>query len=149
MNRHGIVSYNFFSFFLVDRELKMAASMLGCIWYFQGYDFKLTIITECIRQVWRYQRGEQCNKSKKDRQYNDTKWWTMIYKTQKTKVSAIKSYPAVAAIFNSRVEDLVATPRCMFLVSLFWRWDVVSLTLLHIRSFFLGNLQIYLYSKVW
>jgi hypothetical protein len=23
---------------------------------------------------------------------------------------------------------LVATPRCMFLVSLFWRWDVVSLT---------------------
>jgi hypothetical protein len=22
---------------------------------------------------------------------------------------------------------LVATPRCMFLVSLFWRWDVVSL----------------------
>jgi hypothetical protein len=26
------------------------------------------------------------------------------------------------------VEDLVATPRCMFLVSLFWRWDVVSLT---------------------
>jgi hypothetical protein len=29
------------------------------------------------------------------------------------------------------VEDLVATPRCMFLVSLFWRWDVVSLTLLH------------------
>jgi hypothetical protein len=25
------------------------------------------------------------------------------------------------------VEDLVATPRCMFLVSLFWRWDVVSM----------------------
>jgi hypothetical protein len=47
------------------------------------------------------------------------------------------------------VEDLVATPRCMFLVSLFWRWDVVSLTLLHIRSFFIGNLLIYLYSKVW
>jgi hypothetical protein len=23
---------------------------------------------------------------------------------------------------------LVAIPRCMFLVSLFWRWDVVSLT---------------------
>jgi hypothetical protein len=47
------------------------------------------------------------------------------------------------------VEDLVATHRCMFLVSLFWRWDVVSLTLLHIRSFFIGNLLIYLYSKVW
>ena len=47
------------------------------------------------------------------------------------------------------VEDLVVTPRCMFLVSLFWRWDVVSLTLLHIRSFFIGNLLIYLYSKVW
>jgi hypothetical protein len=45
------------------------------------------------------------------------------------------------------VEDLVATPRCMFLVSLFRRWDVVSLTLLHIRSFFIGNLLIYLYSK--
>ena len=45
------------------------------------------------------------------------------------------------------VEDLVATPRCMFLVTLFWRWDVVSLTLLHIRSFFIGNLLIYLYSK--
>ena len=26
------------------------------------------------------------------------------------------------------VEDLVATPTCMFLVGLFWRWDVVSLT---------------------
>jgi uncharacterized protein YodC (DUF2158 family) len=25
------------------------------------------------------------------------------------------------------VEDLMVTPRCMFLVSLFWRWDVVSL----------------------
>ena len=36
----------------------------------------------------------------------------------------------------------------MFLVSLFWRWDVVSLALLHIRSFFIGNLLIYLYSKV-
>jgi hypothetical protein len=31
----------------------------------------------------------------------------------------------------------------MFLVSLFWRWDVVSLTLLHIRSFIIGNLLIY------
>jgi hypothetical protein len=33
--------------------------------------------------------------------------------------------------------------------NLFWRWDVVSLTLLHIRSFFRGNLLIYLYSKIW
>jgi triacylglycerol esterase/lipase EstA (alpha/beta hydrolase family) len=31
-------------------------------------------------------------------------------------------------------------PRCMILVSLFWRWDVNSLTLLHTRSFFIGNL---------
>jgi hypothetical protein len=34
-------------------------------------------------------------------------------------------------------------------LSLFWRWDVVSLTLLHNRSFFIGNFLIYLYSKVW
>jgi hypothetical protein len=46
------------------------------------------------------------------------------------------------------VEDLVATSRCMFLVSLFWRWDVVSLTLLHIHSCIIGNLLIYLYSRV-
>jgi hypothetical protein len=32
------------------------------------------------------------------------------------------------------VEDLVATPRCMFLVSLFWRWDVQTLEYMYISK---------------
>jgi hypothetical protein len=30
----------------------------------------------------------------------------------------------------------VATPRCMFLVNLFWRWDVVFLTYFHIMKLY-------------
>jgi hypothetical protein len=50
--------------------------------------------------------------------------------------------------FTKRGCRVLVTSRCMFLVSLFWRWDVVSLTELHIRSFFIGNLLICIYSKV-
>jgi hypothetical protein len=32
----------------------------------------------------------------------------------------------LVVLFSRFVEDLVAIPRCMFLVSLFWRWGKVS-----------------------
>jgi hypothetical protein len=36
----------------------------------------------------------------------------------------------------------------MFLVSLFWRWDVVSLTLLHIHSFFIATVFLHAHLQV-